>query len=271
MMVNETPNNGMALEFLDWQLAAGVDLAVGEEPINRFATVQKNAPAVPPTIRSVAAPTAVAPTPAAPPKLDASFADAEALAAKADDLDALKSIMDTYDGCGLKLRATQMVFGEGDSSADIMFVGEAPGRDEDIQGKPFVGQSGELFTRMLASIGLNRTQIYLTNTVPWRPPGNRTPTQSEIAACLPFLHRQISLVDPQIIVTIGAPATQTICSTTASISRLRGQWQEIEIGGKSRAAIPMLHPSYLLRQPAQKRLTWQDLLALKARMTNLSK
>lgn len=281
MMANETQNSGTALELLDWQLAAGVDLAMGEEPVNRFAQTQKivqpNLQTSPQTNQQtsqqpaapVAANAAPPAQPAAAPTLDASFEDAEALAAKADDLEALQQIMETYEGCGLKLRATQLVFGDGDAKADIMLVGEAPGRDEDIQGKPFVGRSGALLTRMIEAIGLERAQIYLANTVPWRPPGNRTPTQSEIAACLPFLHRQIALVDPKILVTIGAPATQTLCNHTTPISRARGKWQEIEIGGKKRATLPMLHPSYLLRQPAQKKLAWQDLLALKARIATL--
>lgn len=261
MIADETQRAPEAFELLDWQLAAGVDLAVGEKPIDRFAAAKPAAVVQ----NSMPQPAAARPAPearAAPS--DASFADATALAATADSLDALRDMLDAYEGCGLKLRATQLVFADGNPQAEIMLIGEAPGRDEDLQGKPFVGRAGQLLDRMLASIGLDRSRVYIANTVPWRPPGNRTPTQGEIAACLPFLHRQIALVDPKIIVTIGAPATQTLCDTNASISRLRGQWRDIDAGGKTRKAIPMLHPAYLLRQPAQKRLAWQDLLTLKA-------
>lgn len=273
MMADETKKPASAFELLDWQLAAGVDMAMGEEPVDRFAAVA-TAKAVPQSIpnpQTAPSPTAVpaASSAAAPAQLDASLEEATALAAQAESLEALEAMLNEYEGCGLKLRATQLVFADGNPQADIMLIGEAPGRDEDIQGKPFVGNAGQLLDRMLASISLDRTQVYMANTVPWRPPGNRTPTQSEIAACLPFLHRQIALVDPKIVVTIGAPATQTLFGNNQSISRVRGKWSDLEAGGQTRRGLPMLHPAYLLRQPAQKRLAWQDLLTLKAAIAAL--
>jgi len=192
-----------------------------------------------------------------------------ALAAAAATMDALATAMADFDGCALKLRATQLVFGDGNPEADIMLIGEAPGREEDLQGKPFVGRSGQLLDKMLAAIGLDRTKVFIANTVPWRPPGNRTPTPAEIATCLPFLHRQIELVAPKIILTLGAPAAQTMFETTRSISRLRGQWQDIDIGALSIRALPTLHPAFLLRQPAQKQLAWRDMLSLRHALDEL--
>ncbi len=265
--------------LLEWYRAAGVDMAMGEEPVDRFkasAMAKKPAqrqaqPAAP------AAPAAAAPPPPAQsggaqpgvtakgesPPPDANPAEAQALAAQAGSLDELSAIMRDYDGCQLKLRATQLVFSDGSPEGDVMIIGEAPGRDEDLQGKPFVGRSGQLLDRMLAAIGLDRTGVYIANTVPWRPPGNRTPTAAEIATCLPFLHRQIELANPKFIVTVGAPAAQTVFETKEAISRMRGRWRDITINGLSLRALPTLHPAFLLRQPAQKQLAWRDMLALK--------
>src|SRR5690606_18551324 len=148
--------------------------------------------------------------------------------------------------------------------ARIMFVGEAPGREEDLQGKPFVGRSGQLLDRMLKAIGLDRGSVYIANTLPWRPPGNRTPAPSEVAVCLPFLHRQIELVAPDILVPLGGSAASHLFETSVGITKIRGQWHELTINGHAMKALATLHPAYLLRQPALKRLAWTDLLAIKA-------
>jgi DNA polymerase len=247
------------LALLDWYRAAGVDLAVGDEPVDRFALARGGPP------RAQAA----APPVTAPAALDADPGAARALAATAQNLDQLRALLDSYEGCALKLRATQLVFEDGNRDAAIMLVGEAPGQEEDLRGKPFVGRAGKLLDRMLASIGLDRTKVYLANTVPWRPPGNRNPTPQEIALCLPFLLRQIELVSPKILVTVGATATQALLETKAGISRLRGQWHEVNVGPVRLAALPTLHPAFLLRQPAQKQHAWKDLLALAEKIDSL--
>lgn len=270
MMANRPSNEAELSALLDWYRAAGVDLAVGEEPVDRFkasevarrpaAAAQHARPAVPEPQRKTE-PVSAAKAERGPMEGDPQAA--KALAAGAQTLDELAAVMRDFDGCALKLRATQLCFADGNPEADIMLIGEAPGRDEDLQGKPFVGRSGQLLDRMLAAIGLDRTKVFIANTVPWRPPGNRTPTPTEIATCLPFLYRQIALVSPKIIVTLGAPAAQTMFDTRTPISRMRGQWRDLTVGDLTVRAMPTLHPAYLLRQPAQKALAWRDMLSLK--------
>lgn len=252
------------LAMLQWYEAAGVDLAVGEEPADRFAQ-SAVVPMAPRAAAPVPAAARAAPPPSsvAAPGADADPQTARELAARADTLDALRETLENFDGCGLKLRATNLVFADGNPEAEIMFVGEAPGRDEDLQGKPFVGRSGQLLDRMLKSIGLDRTRVYIANTVPWRPPGNRTPAPSEVAVCLPFLYRQIELVAPRLLVTLGGAAASTLFETNVGITRIRGQWRDLTVNGHTMRAVATLHPAYLLRQPAAKRLAWQDLLAVK--------
>jgi len=244
------------LAALDWYRAAGVDLAVGEAPVNRFATA---APAQ--RARPAAVPAAETAAPAPPANADP--AEARALAAKAQTMDELCAIMGAYDGCGLKLRATQLCFADGNPDADIMLVGEAPGSEEDLQGKPFVGKAGQLLDRMLGTIGLDRTKVFIVNTVPWRPPGNREPSPEEMALCQPFLFRQIELVAPRILVTLGNVPTKALFATSLGITRMRGQWQELTLGSHRVKAMPTLHPAYLLRQPATKQMAWRDMLSLK--------
>lgn len=248
-------------EALDWQRAAGADIAVGEAPVDQFALHQAaRAQALPPRAAAPAASDA-APAVAIPP--DGDPAEAQRLAAAAPDLDALRSAMDAFEGCSLKARATQLVFADGNPKAEVLLVGEAPGRDEDLQGKPFVGRSGQLLDRMLAAIGLDRTKVFIVNTVPWRPPGNRPPTPAETLVCLPFLHRQIELVAPKLIVSLGAPAAATLTGGPVSITKVRGQWRDIAVGELTYRLLPTFHPAFLLRQPAQKGLAWRDMLALK--------
>lgn len=247
------------LAVIDWYRAAGVDVAVGEEPVDRFAaSVMKPRPKPQ---------AAAAPPPALPEAaLKADPSETLALAAGAQTLDELKAIMAAYDGCALKARATQLCFADGNPEAEIMLVGEAPGSEEDLQGKPFVGRAGQLLDRMLKAIGLDRTKVFIVNTVPWRPPGNREPSPEEMALCQPFLHRQIELVAPKLMVTLGNVPTKALFETTTGILRMRGQWKELTIGSHRVPTLAMLHPAYLLRQPGSKALAWRDMLELKLRI-----
>ncbi|MBU1307630.1 MAG: uracil-DNA glycosylase [Alphaproteobacteria bacterium] len=267
-MTEDRPlNHDEMLAVLDWYRAAGVDIAVGGEPVDRFAQRAPARVAVQPAM-AAAAPQASGGT-AEPSVIGGDPAEARTLAASAHDLVALEAILNSYDGCGLKLRATQLVFGDGNGQADVMLIGEAPGAEEDQQGKPFVGKSGQLLDRMLAAIGLDRTRVYIANTVPWRPPGNRTPTPEEMALCLPFLHRQVELVAPKVIMTLGGPAMQTLFDTTSGIIKMRGKWSTLQVGRHQVEAIPTLHPAYLLRNPAAKEQAWQDMLGLKLKLVEL--
>jgi uracil-DNA glycosylase family 4 len=200
--------------------------------------------------------------PTLPPPDVAAMAAREA-AANAKDLDELRLLLENFQGCGLRGTATQLVFADGNPQARVMFVGEAPGYDEDISGRPFVGRSGKLLDRMMEAIGLDRSKAYIANVVPWRPPGNRTPTPQETAICLPFIRRQIELADPDILVCLGQPATQTLLGTREGITKTRGRWFKFDTGKREIRAMATLHPAYLLRQPLQKRLAWRDFLALK--------
>ena len=194
---------------------------------------------------------------------------ARELAASAPDLSTLEALLEGFSGCALKSTASRLVFADGNPQARIMIIGEAPGREEDEIGKPFVGRAGQLLDRMLAAIKLDRTGVYIANTVPWRPPGNRTPTPQEIAICQPFLARQIALCGPDLIITMGAPATQTLLNQKEGILRLRGRWFDYACGGRSIPSLATLHPAYLLRQPAQKALAWRDFRALRTKMMEL--
>ena len=249
---------GPLLAALEWQLAAGVDEVVGFEPADRFAPPpERKAPAVPPPATG-AAPVVLRPAAAAP----ASARDV----ARTTDLDALRELLNDFGGCALKKTATNTVFGEGPAGAPLMIVGEAPGADEDRQGRPFVGPSGRLLERMLAAIGLARGEVYIANTVYWRPPGNRTPSAEEVEACRPFVDRQIALVAPKVLMLAGGAAAKTLLGTTEGIMRLRGRWQAFAVPGGSVDVMPTFHPAFLLRSPARKREAWRDLLAVKARL-----
>lgn len=184
-------------------------------------------------------------------------------AKSAATLDELRAILDRFEGCGLKATATQLVFADGNPAARLMLVGEAPGRDEDIEGRPFVGRSGKLLDRMLAAIGLDRSCVYIANVVPWRPPGNRDPSPHETAICLPFIRRQIELCDPDILVCLGKPSMQTLLQINDPISKARGRWFSYHTGKREIRAMPTFHPAFLLRSPLQKRFAWRDFLAIK--------
>ena len=183
-------------------------------------------------------------------------------ARSAASLDELRSILDRFDGCGLKGSASRLVFADGTPGSRLMFVGEAPGAEEDKQGVPFVGRSGQLLDKMLAAIGLDRTNVYIANIVPWRPPGNRTPTPVETQICLPFVQRQIELANPDVLVTVGQPSTGVLLGVQG-IMKNRGRWFSFQTGTREIRAMPMLHPAYLLRSPIGKRLAWRDMLAIK--------
>lgn len=201
-------------------------------------------------------------------KPDAASLSAREAARNAQSLDALKATLQAFDGCALKVTAKNLCFYRGSPKARVMIVGEAPGREEDLEGKPFVGRSGQLLDKMLAAIGLTETDVHITNTVYWRPPGNRTPTPQETLICRPFLERQIELVAPEIIITLGGPAVKALLDVDEGILRVRGKWRDLAIGqgaGKRNVRVmPTLHPAYLLRTPAAKRQAWRDLLAIKA-------
>ncbi|MFG1319269.1 uracil-DNA glycosylase [Xanthobacter autotrophicus] len=279
-------------DILAFYLEAGVDVAVGEVPVDRFAESAaeqaRSRTQRPPAAQAaeIPAPAATRPQasarPAAPaprtnapaPAVGASalvtqppdeaVMSAREAARNAGNLDALRAILDGFEGCALKRTATRLVFADGNPKAKVMFVGEAPGRDEDQQGLPFVGRSGRLLDLMMAAIGLDRTSAYIANVIPWRPPGNRTPTPQETAVCLPFIKRQIELADPDILVCLGGPSAQALLATTEGITRLRGRFMDYESGTRTIRAIATFHPAYLLRTPLGKRLAWRDMLAVEA-------
>jgi DNA polymerase len=266
-----------ARELLAFYQEAGVDALVGETPIDRLAgepvgpVAAVEASAAQPSAPRRASRPAVAPMGEAPPRPaaaplpspDAAVMAARQAAKSAASLEELRAMLDRFEGCALRTTATQLVFADGNPQARVMFVGEAPGRDEDIEGLPFVGRSGKLLDRMLAAIGLNRRLVYIANIVPWRPPGNRTPTPQESAICLPFTLRQIELADPDVLVCMGGPSAQTLLNITDGITKARGRWFTYHTGTREIRAIATLHPAYLLRQPLQKRLAWRDFLAIK--------
>jgi DNA polymerase len=273
-----------ARELITFYHEAGVDAVIGEEAIDRLAedraparegpddhpprpAATERAPAshtAPPSGRAGFDP------PQAPVAPDAAVMAARQAARNAASLDGLRAILDRFEGCALRATATQLVFADGNPNARLMFIGEAPGRDEDIEGLPFVGRSGKLLDRMLAAIGLDRNSVYIANIVPWRPPGNRTPTPQETAICLPFTQRQIELVDPDVLVCLGNPSTQTLLATKEGITRTRGRWFRYQAGTREIRAMPTFHPAFLLRNPISKRLVWRDFLVIKKALTGAS-
>ena len=258
--------------LLDFHVEAGVDLALDETPHNRFADPKAEpAPAKTPEPQREP-PRASAPLAAAPrslPKVAAGAPEEVASLAReqarhAQSLEELEAILAGFDGCALKFSAKNLAFADGNPEGRVMLVGEAPGADEDRIGKPFMGRSGQLLDRMLAMIGLDRSQVYVANIVPWRPPGNRTPTPQEIAICKPFIARQIELAGPEFLLCLGGPATQNLLGVKDGILRTRGRWFSYRTeDGREIRALPTLHPAYLLRQPLQKRLGWRDFQALR--------
>lgn len=248
-------------EILEWYICAGVDEICGDVP---FETAPKAAPpkAVAVMPQKTEAPVRRATTELAQATVTA-CQNARDICAKVQTLEELKTAVENFDGCALKLTASHTVFGDGSPQAKVIFVGEAPGADEDRIGVPFVGRSGHLLDKMMAAVGLDRTNSYICNILPWRPPGNRTPLDSEIAVCLPFLKKQIELINPDFIFTLGGSAANALLDCAETISRLRGRWLEYAKadGGKVRV-LASFHPAYLLRTPGQKAKSWADLLRL---------
>ena len=261
------PSTQELAALLCWQVEAGADEAVLDAPVDRF--VERAAEAAAP------APAALPNRPATIQRTQPLLASAATLnetaqqaAAQARSLEALRIALEAFDGCALKQTATNLVFGDGNPDARIMFVGEAPGADEDRRGLPFVGVSGQLLDRMLGWIDLNRETFFITNMLFWRPPGNRQPTPGEVAACLPFVERMISLVDPELLVMVGGSSAKSLLGKSEGIKRLRGRWFSYENAFMARPipATAIYHPAYLLRSPAEKRAAWQDLLAIREKL-----
>jgi DNA polymerase len=248
-------------QLLAFYLEAGVDCALTEEPVDRLADPDlippADQPASPRPLTTVAA--VAVPRAETMPAPEAAIQSAREAALTASTLEALRALLETFDGCALKSTATRLVFCDGNPQARVMFVGEAPGREEDLEGLPFVGRSGKLLDRMIAAIGLDRTSAYIANVIPWRPPGNRTPTPQETQICLPFIRRQIELANPDVLVTLGNPSTQALLGTREGIMKTRGKWFDYDTGTRSIRALATFHPAYLLRSPSYKRLAWQDL------------
>lgn len=252
---------------LDWQVELGATEAICDAPVNCYELpdrLPKAAPVAPAAKLAAVAPAPVADAPDA-------VAQARALAEAAPDLDALRAAMAGFDGCELKLGARNLVFADGQRSARVMIVGEAPGREEDRQGKPFVGEAGQLLDRMLDAIGMGRAHpdparaVYITNILPWRPPQNRDPSAQERAMFRPFVLRHIELINPDLLVLMGRVSAATMLETSQGITSLRGNWRSF----MDRPCLPMFHPAYLLRTPAAKREAWADLLSLQAKLRTL--
>ena len=286
-------------ELLAWSLAMGADEAIGDVAVDRFAESERRAqalaagrqapaaaaprPTATPTIKPTAPPSGTSPTPPAVvpravPALDgglgATIEAARAAAAAVGSLEALREAVLAFEGCALKKTATNTVFADGVPEGGLMLIGEAPGADEDRIGRPFVGVSGQLLDRMLAAIGRSRqSDAYITNVLFWRPPGNRKPTDSEIAICRPFVERHIALVRPRLLVLVGGTASAAMLPGSLGITRLRGQWLALQVNGMPEPvqAIAMYHPSFLLRSPERKREAWVDLLSIKSRLEEPSK
>lgn len=271
---------------LRWLTEMGADEAVADAPIDRFAASppeQSSSPArsePDSTTAHAASQTGqTRPAVAASPDLMApaqGAADASSAASAAGTLEELREAVEAFEGCALKFTATNTVFSDGHADSAVMFVGEAPGVEEDRRGKPFVGASGKLLDQMLAPIGLARGEhgengAYISNILFWRPPGNRSPTTAEIAACMPFIRRHIELAAPKVLVYLGGTAAKTMLDRTEGIMRLRGKWYEHYSPGLEAPipAIATFHPAYLLRQPGQKRESWCDLLNLRFKLNEI--
>jgi DNA polymerase len=274
-----------ARDILDFYVENGADAVLGEEPVDRFADTS---PFTSPLVGEVDARSAAgggsierarstqsaltqslthkgggSSQVSAPPATEEAVMTARSAARKAASLEELRSILQAFEGCGLRATAKQLVFADGNPKSRLMFVGEAPGREEDLEGLPFVGPSGQLLNRMIAAIGLKRAEVYIANIIPWRPPGNRDPSTHETQICLPFIQRQVELVNPDVLVCLGKPSSIALLGVTDGIRRTRGRWMPYNTGTREIRAMPMFHPAYLLRSPLEKRLAWRDMLAVK--------
>ena len=275
---------------LEFYLLAGVDESIGETPWNRYREdgaerrsdhasapkhVERAGPS-PPRSAARSTPRPIAARTPAPPRAgtgvetatDAPVRTAVGLAAASATLDELRGALESFEDCALKQTATNLVFGDGGPDARVVLIGEAPGAEEDRQGVPFVGQSGQLLNRMLASIGLARAEVFISNTVFWRPPGNRSPTTAEIAACLPFVERIVELVDPELLVALGGAAAKSVLGINENVGQLRRRWLSFSTPRLARPVPTKVtfHPAYLLRSPGQKRMAWHDMLEIKRKL-----
>ncbi len=263
-----------SLAALNWLVEAGADEALVDAPVNRFnarAAREEPKPAAAPAAKPVTPPegtrplAAIKPTTLAPLATDG-FGSAMEIAARAQSLPELKAALEAFDGSQLKKLAKNTVFADGNPASRILFIGEAPGQDEDRAGLPFVGRAGKLLDRMMSAIHLDRTSAYIINVMPWRPPDNRNPDPGEVAICIPFLRRHIELAAPEIIILLGAVSARHVLGLNDGIMKLRGRWLEYRVGEKMIPVLPTLHPAYLLRQPAHKKLAWRDLQAVAEKM-----
>ena len=275
---NDIPRED-ALAQLEWLLDMGADEAIDNEPVDRFAASaqrlkQQQAASAPQQAATRPVPTRGTGTAAtsAPMTKEQSVQTSRDIALACATLADIEQALEEFDACPLKRTASNLCYADGDASARALFIGEAPGRDEDIQGKPFVGRSGQLLDKMLSAIGLDRKSgdasnaAFITNVIYWRPPGNRKPTEPETLMCMPFVERTIELQEPEIIVCLGATPMQRLTGRTDGILKSRGRWMSIDVAGRTIPLLATLHPAYLLRQPAQKRLAWRDFLEIRKRL-----
>ena len=259
-------------ELLGFYDTAGVDTPLSETPINRFAEVTniEQKPVVKQAVEQKKPPQKAYQQRPQQIATEGQVATAQELAQGAQTLDELFSALQSFNGCTLKLTAKNTCFADGTAGSKLMLVGEAPGREEDMQGIPFVGRSGQLLNRILSAIGLARQDVYIANTIPWRPPGNRTPTPMETELCRPFIERQIELAKPQILVALGGPAMQVLAGVKDGIIRSRGKWLNHKMrNGNTIPIMPTFHPAYLLRTPSQKKLAWADFLEVRHALEQL--
>lgn len=281
-------------ELLHFYAESGLDIALAEEPVDQFAasekaealrkqqmaqktqTISQKAPRQTATPNQTPVNATTRSTPAVH-STSQTIPDAQQItlakevAASANSLQELRNQLEKFDGCGLKFTAKNLCFEDGNPDAKLMFIGDVPGRDEDMEGVPFAGRTGQLFDNMLRAMELTREDVYLANMIYWRPPGNRTPTPLEIEFCQPFIERQIALANPKLIVSLGGPPTKLLTNANDTILRLRGNWLTHRTATNELIPVmPSLHPTYLLRSPTQKRFAWQDLLQVKARLQQLA-
>lgn len=262
-----------AFSTLRWLFEAGADEAISETPVNRFRSaaieLARPEPRERAQIRESARQVRIASAQPGAKQVD-HIGRAMELAAACNALAELRSALEAFDGCALKQHATTTVFADGTPEKRILLIGEAPGRDEDLEGRPFVGRAGKLLDKMLASIGLDRnTNVYITNVLNWRPPNNREPSPEEAAACLPFLRRHIELVNPAIMILLGAVSARHVMGRNEGIMKLRGTWLEYYVNDRMVPVMPILHPAYLLRRPVDKKLAWRDLQAVAVKIQAL--
>jgi uracil-DNA glycosylase len=279
-MRNSNPIGESALASLRWLIEAGADEAIGDVPVNRFAAAKPAAVAPAERRTAPAAPAAAASRPPVRPvesvpspavsRGASSIEAAREIAERCQTLDELREALDAFDGCALKSTATNLVFSDGNPDAPLMLVGEAPGREEDLKGLPFVGQSGQLLDRMLSHVGLARaSNVYIANILFWRPPGNREPTIEEVAISMPFVERHIALKRPKVLMALGSISAKQLLQRTDGITRLRGKWGSYSTGGQTIPLIATFHPANLLRNPINKRYVWRDLLAVAERLEEI--